>query len=221
MLGSKKDADSQASSIRLPCSRRESRRFTRREAILNVAQATFFENGYAGTSMSEIAGTIGGSKGTLWSYFSSKEMLFAAVVERASQSFRQQLSVILDPDIEIGETLRRFAREYLQKVTSPQAVALNRLVIGETNRFPETGRIFYERAVGRTRQMLADYLEEAMTRGLLCRGDSIVAAQHLIGLVSSGCSHQLLVGLISTVDDAVLDQDAELGVAAFLRAHQL
>ena len=47
-----------------PCSRREARRLTRREAILDVAQASFMEYGYAGTTMSAIAAMLGGSKGT-------------------------------------------------------------------------------------------------------------------------------------------------------------
>ena len=50
-------------------SRRELSRRSRREAILEVAARSFFAHGYAATSMSSIAGELGGSKGTLWTYF--------------------------------------------------------------------------------------------------------------------------------------------------------
>jgi TetR/AcrR family transcriptional regulator, mexJK operon transcriptional repressor len=56
-------------------SRREARPEVRREIILNVAMQSFLKHGYAGTTMSVIAETLGGSKGTLWSYYSSKEVL--------------------------------------------------------------------------------------------------------------------------------------------------
>ena len=52
----------------------------RREAILNVAREVFFEQGYSAASMSTIAARLGGSKGTLYNYFKSKEELFEAQV---------------------------------------------------------------------------------------------------------------------------------------------
>ena len=55
---------------------REARREDRRDAILNVAHACFVAEGYGATSMSTIAAQLGGSKGTLYNYFKSKDELF-------------------------------------------------------------------------------------------------------------------------------------------------
>ena len=74
-------------------SKREANRMERRRAIVAIARDHFFEHGYAGTSMSAIAAALGGSKGTLWSYFRSKEELFAAVVDDTATSVRSQLDV--------------------------------------------------------------------------------------------------------------------------------
>src|SRR6204780_5843981 len=52
----------------------------RREHILKVAREVFFEYGYSAASMSQIAARLGGSKGTLYNYFKSKEELFEAQV---------------------------------------------------------------------------------------------------------------------------------------------
>jgi AcrR family transcriptional regulator len=52
----------------------------RRERIIQVARSVFFEVGYAGASMSLISQRLGGSKATLYAYFSSKEELFAAII---------------------------------------------------------------------------------------------------------------------------------------------
>ena len=53
-------------------------RDARRELILDVAQDVFLEEGFAAASMSTIAARLGGSKGTLYNYFRSKDELFAA-----------------------------------------------------------------------------------------------------------------------------------------------
>src|ERR1700731_2894878 len=55
-----------------------SRSDAKRRAIIAVAREVFLAQGYAATSMSEIAARLGGSKGTLYNYFRSKEELFAA-----------------------------------------------------------------------------------------------------------------------------------------------
>jgi len=206
-----------------PCTRREARRNHRREAILDVAKASFMEHGYAGTTMSGIAAMLGGSKGTLWSYFPSKDVLFAAVVDRAARDFRAQLTPILNPQDDIGEVLLRFTRELLQKLTAPPALALYRMVVSEAHRSPEIGRIFDEHAAGRTRKLLADYLAAAMARGALRQAEPLALAYHLLGLCVYGRHQQLLLGLAdetgrNAIGDAIW-RDTEAGVAAFLRAY--
>jgi TetR/AcrR family transcriptional repressor of mexJK operon len=203
-----------------PCpSRREARRQSRRDAILKVAARSFLEHGYAATTMSGIAAELGGSKGTLWSYFPAKGLLFAAMLDRVTETFQQHLSLILNPEDDLAAALRGFARELIQKVTSPEAVALYRLVMGEANRFPEIGRIFHERALGRTRGLLAAYLGDMMTRGQLRTDDPHVAAQQLAGLCQSGCHQLLILGIIECADPARIETDVANSVGMFMRAY--
>jgi TetR/AcrR family transcriptional repressor of mexJK operon len=201
------------------CSRRELRRQDRREAILAVAAQSFLERGYAGTTMSGIAATLGGSKGTLWSYFPSKEELFAAVIDQKTIAFRAHLSEILDPQGELGATLKSFYASLMAKVTSPDAIALHRLVVAEAGRFPEMGVIFYERAPQLTHQLLADYLAGAMVRGVMRQGEPMVLARMLTSLCLSGCHQQLLVGLIDRVTPDLIAADVDRAVDMFLRAY--
>lgn len=204
---------------RLSLPRREARRLDRRDAILAVAADSFLQHGYAGTTMSAIAATLGGSKGTLWSYFPSKEALFAAVLDQATSVFRAGLSQILDPCGDLDATLTRFCTSLLQKTTSPDAAALHRLVIAEAGRFPEMGEIFYDRAPRLTQALLADYLAGAMDRGLMRREDPLKAARALISLCHSGCHQLLLVGLLDKVTAELIEQDVALAVPLFLRAY--
>jgi TetR/AcrR family transcriptional repressor of mexJK operon len=199
--------------------RREARRQSRREAILEVAAQSFLENGYAGTTMSAIATRLGGSKGTLWSYFASKELLFGAVIENATEVFRAQLSLILNPRDAVDVALRRFCEEYMRKVTSPQAIRLHQLVVGEASRFPEVGRIFHDRAPRMTHRLLADYLDGAMTRGLLRREDPLCSAQQLIALCMASCHQPLLFGVSEEADAPTIRREVDSAMRTFMAAY--
>lgn len=200
-------------------SRREVRREARRDAILDVAAKSFLEHGYAGTTMSAIAAKLGGSKGTLWSYFSSKDILFAAVIDRVTEAFRAELSLILHSRDGIEPALRRFCVQYLRKLTSAKGIALNRLVHGETGRFPEVGRIFYERAPRQTQDMLARFLAEAMDAGALRRGDPIIAARQLVALGMAISAPLLLAGVIETISAEQIDAEVDCAMTTFMRAY--
>lgn len=199
--------------------RRETRRQSRREAILAVAERLFLEQGYAATSMSAIAYELGGSKGTLWSYFPAKDVLFAAVVDRATEAFQQHLTLILNSHDSIETTLHRFAHEFLQRVTSHKALALYRLVTGEANRCPETGRTFDERVMGRTRVTMVAYLEQMMARGALRRDDPLLAARQLLALCLADCHQSLVVRVIEKIGPEQIEADAAHAVGTFMRAY--
>ncbi|MBW8784690.1 MAG: TetR/AcrR family transcriptional regulator [Novosphingobium sp.] len=200
-------------------SRREARRHNRRAAIIAVAQRSFLEHGYAGTTMSAIACALGGSKGTLWSYFPSKEVLFAAVLEDATEAFRRQVSLILNPQDDLADALERFCREFLTMLASPDAIALYRLVVGEANRFPEVGEIFFARGPRRVQELLGRYLGAAMERGALRREMPIRAARHLIGLCVYSLHQQLLMGAVHEAEPVRIETEARLATATFLRAY--
>lgn len=193
---------------------------SRRDTILDVAAQSFLENGYAGTTMSGIAAALGGSKGTLWSYFPSKELLFAAVIERVSSSFRAELTLILNPADAFELALERFCAQFLRKVTSAEAIALHRLVIGEAARFPEVGRIFHADALRRMQELLSQFLLSAMSRGLLRRVEPLRAAQHLTGLCMSRCYQLMLIASIDHADEGMIQADVKSALDTFLRAYR-
>ena len=70
----------------------------KRQAILDVAAATFGELGFERTSMSEICARLGGSKATIYNYFPSKEALFVEVMFQASEADFQNTMLALQAD---------------------------------------------------------------------------------------------------------------------------
>lgn len=125
----------------------------RRKALLLTARACFFASGYGATTMSKVAARAGGSKTTLWSYFPSKERLFAAVVDDILADHCTALTVELPVEGEVEAVLEAFGHALLESLLSSPMLELYRLIIGEAARFPQLAGHFYDRGpkIGRAR----------------------------------------------------------------------
>ncbi len=188
----------------------------RRSAFVAAAREAFFTHGYAGTTMSSIVATVGGSKTTLWSYFPSKQDLFVAVVDDLIETYGAALEVPMDPDEPLEDALRRFGHGMMNIVLSPPIIALHRLVTGEAGRFPELGALFYERGPRRGKIKLANYLSDAMQSGRMRSGDPKAAARQFAVMCQSGCHQQMMLGMIDAPTAEQLSGDIEAAIATFL-----
>lgn len=143
-------------------SKREQNRLQRRESIIAVATRSFLELGYAGTSMSTIAAELGGSKGTLWAHFSSKEELFTAVIDELIAADADAIDQVLTQSRYTRPSLREFCMLFMSKLMKPESVKLFRMVIAEGERFPVLADSLAERGPVRMMNHLTDYLGTAM-----------------------------------------------------------
>jgi hypothetical protein len=102
----------------------------------------------------------------------------------------------------------------------PRLLQLRRLVIGEAARFPQLGRLFYDRGPGRTIDALATMFERLADRGRLDLDDPRLAAAHFNWLVMSIPLNQaMLLGKDQPATRAELNRYADAGVRAFLAAY--
>lgn len=196
------------------------KRDDRREAILDVAQACFLAGGYAATSMSTIAASLGGSKGTLYNYFKNKEELFAAMMQRLCGALQDTL---FDVGPEVGDAearLSHMSRAFLGHLMTAEAMGIQRLVISEGGRFPELGRVFYEAGPRIVLGRIGDYLGELMAAGRLRRADPLAAAQHFMDLAISGVYWPRMWGAIADPTPAEIDVHVARAVDTFLRAYR-
>jgi TetR/AcrR family transcriptional repressor of mexJK operon len=200
--------------------KREVRKEERRLAILEVAKRSFLESGYSATSMSAISAELGGSKGTLWNYFPSKEELFAAVLDHATVAYRQQLSSVLQPSADLYATLTAFCRSFISKITMEDGIRLHRLIAAEAGRFPELGEIFFRRAPQPTHQMLADFFTGEMAAGHMREDDPLTAARALASLCLGGLHQRVVWGIGEATPDDV-DKEARNAVDIFARAFDI
>lgn len=168
--------------------------------------------------MSSIAAKVGGSKTTLWTYFPSKQDLFAAVLDDLVERYGRALEVVLDPAADVASELRRFGRALLETLHSQPIVDMHRVTIGEANRFPELGRMMFDRGQARGKRHLRAFIAEAMRLGKLRQGDPVAAAQHFAGLLQSGSPQLHLLGLEGRPEDDALEAEIEVVLDTFMRA---
>jgi AcrR family transcriptional regulator len=190
----------------------------RRMAFVDAAQQAFFENGYAGTTMSSIASVVGGSKTTLWTYFPSKQALFEAVIDRLIDQYAHELTTPIPPRHSLPEALMLVATEITTRLLSEPLIALMRLVTGEAGRFPELARIVHDRGIHRGRSRLADYLSAAMEKGMVRTGDPLRAAAQFGALCQSGVYQQTLLGLTAHPTPDQIANDINAAITVFVRA---
>jgi TetR/AcrR family transcriptional regulator, mexJK operon transcriptional repressor len=111
-----------------------------RSRILEVATDLFLAQGYGLTTIEAVARGAGVSKRTFYHRFKDKAALFAAVVHHIVETIRPPPEVPLLEGTTLDEILQRLARLILDAALSPPAIALNRLIIAESARFPEVVR---------------------------------------------------------------------------------
>jgi AcrR family transcriptional regulator len=202
----------------MPATARIAKRVDRRDVILDVARECFVEEGYGATSMSMIAQRLGGSKGTLYNYFRSKEELFDAVIRRSCDRLHDEMDLAPDSD-DMRARLLALAEGFLNHLLSPQALAIHRIVVGEGQRFPELARLFYEAGPRRGIARTADLMTGLMDQGVLRRADPVIAAHQFKDLAVSGAHQLRLWGVIDDLTTEETRRRAEIAVDTFLRAY--
>lgn len=138
--------------------KREANKARKRAAIVEVATSSFFEHGYAATSMTAIAESIGCSKATLWGYFNAKEDLFDAVVESLVKAFSHDIDEVLVRQTLTRASLRRACVRFLECLLTEPSISLFRLLLSEGDRFPEMRNTFYARGPLKIRAYFTDFL---------------------------------------------------------------
>ena len=158
----------------------------KRLAILREAETLFLEQGFDGASVEEVAARAAVSKQTVYKQFESKAALFIAIVQAMTRQPADRVRVEMrDPKTaaDVKDALMGHGARLLGVALIPKLMRLRRLVISETDRFPELGRALYACGPGRAIAALAAALERWADRGFLVLDDPMVAATQFNWLV--------------------------------------
>lgn len=158
----------------------------KRDAILTAATELFLENGYASTSMDDVAAAAAASKQTVYKHFRDKDALFGEIVmdslTEVSEPFQRLIGEVEDAE-DVPAALRDLAGKYIRAVTDPELLRRRRLVLREAGRRPDLARAYHAGAAGRTMQRLAEVFARLALRGELSIDDPETAATHFAYLI--------------------------------------
>jgi len=188
----------------------------KRQEILKAATEVFQELGFERASMSDIRERIGGSKATLYNYFPSKENLFFEVMLNAKGRELETIAGALDAEAEdLKQQLLHFGQRFLTVLYSPDAIAVRRLAIAQSQH-SDIGRITFERGTLPIEKEVADFLKKRMKRGDLRIVDAKVAAMHLMSLLESELLQRVLLGVLGPVKPETIKAAVRRAIDVFL-----
>jgi len=157
----------------------------RRSEILRAARKVFEERGFLETRVADIVAAAGVAQGTFYSYFDSKEAVFAEVAEQVVESMMEGLHTDFVPDLDPVERIRRAMVRFVEGFR-PNAVMIG--LIEQVGTFtPEMRSLrlalrqsFVDRSARGIRRMQADGIADADL-------DPVLLAEVLGAMVDQTC----------------------------------
>jgi len=189
----------------------------RRNALLEAATHVFLTHGFEKATLGEVIARSGGSRATLYARFGSKEGLFAAIIEAKC---RQIVVALEDGRIDGGleEVLREFATVYMGELMSVESLALYRLVIGESERFPKLGAAVFQAGPNAAAERLIAYLRSNVNASILELSDSDIdiAARQFLEMVKGDLHMRALMRTKKRPTKKEVERCIDLAVKVFL-----
>jgi AcrR family transcriptional regulator len=156
-----------------------------RHLIHEASRKQFLESGYAATCMEDVAARAGVSTKTLYRLIPTKAALFEEMVTaRLDEFFAGIVADVVDsPDL--ASALETMLVDCAGLTLDKEVLGVHRLVIAESDRFPELAQAFYKNGIQRVPVALAAWLDTQRKRGMLRLEDPKAAAGMLLGMMIS------------------------------------
>lgn len=176
-------------------------------------------NGYAATSMLEIATRAKISKRDLYANFPSKQAVLLACITSRTSRMR------LPPDLPaphsremLKATLSALGATVIREVCEPAAMSMHRFAIAEAERSPDVAAaLSSSRSVNR--HALERLLVRAQADGVLGEGDPSRMMEQFFALLWGDLLISRLLGAVATPSHAQNEQRANEATTAFLKLY--
>jgi AcrR family transcriptional regulator len=144
----------------------ERRKDERPSEMIAAALALFVERGFAATKMDDIAVKAGVSKGTLYLYFDSKEILFKAVIEQGVLPLLDEGEMLLKQfEGNACSLLQEFMLRWWQLMGETSLGGIPKLMISEAGNFPKVAEYYYVNVIVRGRNLIGQVLKLGIDSG--------------------------------------------------------
>jgi AcrR family transcriptional regulator len=146
---------------------RRRRKAERPQEILEAAFVEFSRNGYASTTLDQIAERAGVTKGTIYVYFENKEHLFISMVREITKTTLDTVHEMFEThEGSTAELLRaQFSFMYQHIVEDKRRREVVRMLIAEAPRFPELADRYHQEILRPCLDMLRQAIQRGMDRG--------------------------------------------------------
>lgn len=187
----------------------------RRARILDVAREVFYEAGYAGASMSAISARLGGSKATLYAYFSSKEDLFGAIIRERCEAMGRVFEAHIGAD-DLRRALNDMAHQLMAVIMSDMGTRTVQLIIEEGRRNPILPRLFHEAMEANGGANLQKLLKTAHDRGQIRTPDIPEATKILKSLLFGDFHFKRLLGICPDIPANDMQKHIDRAIDVFM-----
>ncbi len=190
----------------------------RRRQILAGARTVFIAEGFEGASMAQIAAASRVSKGTLYNYFSGKEVLFAAFVRDQTENFMETVFGDM-PGEDVQAGLTRIGSLMLRAMISPRSLAMFRVIMMQAPKFPGLAQDFFRAGPAVMVTRTAAWLRQQHEAGLLRVPDADFAAEQFFSLSQARLLMRARIDPDYTASEADIDHVVRAAVRVFLAAY--
>jgi len=149
--------------------------------LLAVARKIFCENGFERTTILAISREAHVSPKTIYSRYGGKEGIFGASIRVRADDTVEPLRAPITRKDDVYAALYEFAMRLLAVTSAREAVLIQRLVIAESQRFPEIGEKFLNAGPRNGVRMLSQYFGLAEAARYLTVPSPELAAEMFIG----------------------------------------
>lgn len=164
-------------------------------AILEAAGKCFLKNGFASTTMDEIADEAGVSKLTLYSHFENKDLLFKAMIEAKCREYVPSRSMVTLANRDPRAALTEIGSGFVKLMTSPEVLGVFRAVTTESVRNPKIAELLYAAGPGPTLSQFTELLKMWIAKGLMEIPDPGRAADHWFSMLRGMMQFRLIMNL--------------------------
>lgn len=165
-----------------PAAKWTRRASARPDEILDAALDVFIEAGFDAARMDDIAARAGISKAGVYLYFASKEALLRALISREIAPHATGLAMLAEAGGEdpVG-TIRMLVAFASERLADPRLIAIPRLMISISNRFPDLARHYRIDVVERAKRALEALIARGIAKGVFRPVDPEAALRAVVG----------------------------------------
>ena len=188
-------------------------------AILKAAVELFPKHGFEKTTMDDIAKRAGVTKQTVYSHFNNKEQLFIHMIDNLCKRGVSHSPVSSGKKKKFEQLLFDVGTSLLTLITSPDGMAVTRLVIAEAGRYPKVAKLYYESGTQRIMQLLAEFLDQQNASGNISIPNTESAAAYFFALLKGQYFLRMTLGVPPIPSHKEMQAHVKEVVAIFLRLY--